>query len=313
MRQHTVQTPYLVDEAHFYSTEIDGNLVLFDTGPATPDALARLRAEVDLSRLKYVFITHCHVDHYGLAALLSRECGAEVLIPYKDSVKFRRHAERLARVEGLLDECGFDARFIRGFRSIVENAEIFPPPPERYHIVEESAIPEKLGIKVLSCPGHSQSDLVYCHGDWAITGDVLLRAIFQAPLLDIDLETFGGRFRNYDTYCTTLLELAKLRGCAVLPGHRDYVESVDDTIVSYVRKMLERAGEVKRFAAVASVREVVDRLFEVPLANPFFVYLKASEIVFMRDFLADPRRLGASLEAIGLFDRVEELYGAVAD
>jgi 2,4-dienoyl-CoA reductase (NADPH2) len=313
MRQHTVQAPYLVDEAHFYSTEIDGNLVLFDTGPPTPDALARLRAEVDISRLRYVFITHCHVDHYGLAALLAQQGGAEILIPFKDAVKFRRHAERLARVEGLLDGCGFDAPFIRGFRSIVENAEIFPRPPERYRIVEESDIPERLGITLLSCPGHSQSDLVYWHRDWAVTGDVLLRNIFQAPLLDVDLETFSGRFRNYDAYCASLLELAKLSGCTVLPGHRDYVESVDDTIVSYVRKMLERAGEVKRFAAVESIRDVVDRLFEVPPANPFFIYLKASEIVFMRDFLADPRRLGESLETIGLFDRVEELYGAVAD
>ncbi|HEY6006779.1 MAG TPA: MBL fold metallo-hydrolase [Geobacteraceae bacterium] len=312
MRQHTVHTPYMVGEAHFYSTEIDGNLVLFDTGPATPDALARLREGVDISRLKYVFITHCHVDHYGLAAVLSQQCAAEILLPSKDAVKFRRHGERLAHIERLLTECGFDAAFIRGFRSIVENSEIFPKPPGRFTIVEESGIPEKLGISRLSCPGHSQSDLVYRHGDWAITGDVLLRNIFQAPLLDVDLETFNGRFRNYDAYCTSLLELAKLRGCTVLPGHRDYVESVDDTIVSYVRKMLERAGQVKRCAGVESIRDVVDQLFKETFANPFFVYLKVSEIVFMRDLLADPERLARSLRRIGLFDAVNDLYGVVA-
>jgi 2,4-dienoyl-CoA reductase (NADPH2) len=42
MKQHNVMTPYLVGEVHFYSTEIDRELVLFDTGPPTPEAVAVL-------------------------------------------------------------------------------------------------------------------------------------------------------------------------------------------------------------------------------------------------------------------------------
>ena len=85
MRQHTVHTPYMVGDAHFYSTEIDGELVLFDTGPPTPEALDFLCREIDLTRLRYVFITHCHVDHYGLAAHIAANSGAEILIPRKDA------------------------------------------------------------------------------------------------------------------------------------------------------------------------------------------------------------------------------------
>lgn len=312
MRQHTVQTPFMVGEAHFYSAEIEGNLVLFDTGPATPDALANLREQVDLSRLKYIFITHCHVDHYGLAATLADQSGAEILLPRKDAVKLQRHQERLHHIEGLLGECGFDADFTRGFRSIVDNKQIFPAHPERYQVVEESAVPAKLGISWLSCPGHSQSDLVYRYADWAVTGDILLRNIFQAPLLDVDLETFAGRFRNYDAYCASLLKLATLRSCRILPGHRQSVESVDDTVVFYVRKMLERAGVVKNHGSVESIREVIDQMFQGSFTDPFFTYLKASEIVFMRDFLADPSRLQESLQDINLFENVSDLFAAVA-
>ena len=312
MRQHTVQTPYMVGEAHFYSTEIEGNLVLFDTGPAIPDSLVTLGAEVDISRLKYIFITHCHVDHYGLAATVARQSGAEVLLPRKDAVKLQRHEERLSHMERLLGECGFDAEFTKGFRSIVDNKKIFPVVPERYEIVEESGVPERLGISWLSCPGHSQSDLVYRYGDWAVTGDILLRNIFQAPLLDVDLDSFAGRFRNYDAYCTSLLQLAKLRSCTILPGHRQSVESVDETILFYVRKMLERAGVVKKFAGVESIREVSERMFKGSFTDPFFIYLKASEIVFMRDFLADPSRLMDSLQIVKLFDSVAELFEEVA-
>lgn len=312
MRQHTVHTPYIVGEAHFYSTEINGELVLFDTGPPTPDALDNLRGQVDVSRLKYVFITHCHVDHYGLAAALARLSPAEILIPRKDAIKMQRHGERLRHIENLLCEYGFEADFARGFRKIVEESTVFPTFPERYTILEESEIPEKLGISWLACPGHSQSDLVYRVGKWAVTGDILLRDIFQAPLLDIDLDSFTGRFGNYDAYCSSLLQLATLRDCRILPGHREYVESVDDTILFYVRKMLERSGQVKKFADVESIRDIADRLFKDTISEPFFLYLKVSEIVFMRDFLAAPEKLRTALTRIGLLDEVNSLYRGVA-
>jgi hydroxyacylglutathione hydrolase len=313
MRQHTVPTPYMVGEAHFYTTEIDGELVLFDTGPATPEALAILRGEVDIGRLKYLFITHCHVDHYGLAAYVERHSAAEVFIPRKDAIKLRRHGERFAHLEALLAGCGFDSGFTRELRKTFEMHKLFPVVPERYTIVEESDLPARLGIGWLSCPGHSQSDLVYLLGNHAVTGDILLRNIFQAPLFDVDLETFAGRFRNYDAYCASLLKLEKLRGYEIHPGHRQFVASLDDTILFYVRKLMERAGQVKRLAGVGSVREMLGRLFGESLADPFIVYLKVSEILFMRDFLEEPARLKGALERIGLFERVRELYAAVAD
>jgi hydroxyacylglutathione hydrolase len=313
MRQHTVQTPYVVGEAHFYSTEIGGELVLFDTGPATPEGLACLKAEVNLERLRYLFVTHCHVDHYGLAAYIAQHSAAEICLPRKDALKMGYHDERLAHIQGLLNDCGFDAGFADRLRSNFAKDKVFPVIPDRFTVVEECAALQKLGIGLLHCPGHSQSDLVYLCGAQAITGDILLRNIFQAPLLDVDLETFAGRFRNYDAYCSSLVELGKLRGYQILPGHREYVESLDDTILFYAQKLLERAGEVKKFAGDELVRDVIGQLFGKSIDDPFFIYLKASEIIFMRDFLAEPHKLKDSLVRIGLFDPVSELYAAVAD
>jgi hydroxyacylglutathione hydrolase len=313
MRQHTVQTPYVVGEAHFYSTEIGEELVLFDTGPATPEALVCLKAEVDLERLRYLFVTHCHVDHYGLAAYIAQHSTAEICLPRKDAVKMHHHDERLAHIQKLLNDCGFDEGFADRLRSTFAKDKVFPVIPDRFTIVEESAALQKLGIGLLNCPGHSQSDLVYLCGNHAVTGDILLRNIFQAPLLDVDLENFAGRFKNYDAYCTSLVELGKLRGYEIRPGHREYVESLDDTILFYAQKLLERAGEVKKFARVESVRDVIGQLFGNSLMDPFFIYLKASEIIFMRDFLAEPHKLRDSLTRIGLFDSVSELYAVVTD
>ena len=170
-----------------------------------------------------------------------------------------------------------------------------------------------MGISVLPCPGHSQSDLVYLCDGSAVTGDILLRDIFQSPLLDLDVETFQGRFKNYDAYCSSLVNLASLRGKTILPAHHEYVEGVDETLLFYLRKLLERAGQVQRFAGLEKISDVVARIFGKALVDPFITYLKASEIYFMRDFLAAPAQLKSSLEQIGLFDQVKDLYRAVAD
>jgi hydroxyacylglutathione hydrolase len=311
MHQHTIQTPYMVGEAHFYSTEINGDLVLFDTGPATPEALSFLAERIELERLRYLFITHCHVDHYGLAAHVARNSSATILLPRQDAVKLRRHGERLLHIEKLLLEYGFDDDYNARLRGTFDRHKVFPTVPERFEIVEESALPQQLGISWLPCPGHSQSDLVYLCGGFAITGDILLREVFQAPLLDVDLATFAGRFRNYDAYCSSLVKLRCLEGYEILPGHRRYVESLDKTIFFYVSKLMERSIQVKRFAGVESVREVIGELFGNGFTDPFFVYLKASEIIFMRDFLAEPEKLRQALEQIGLFGQVRGLYADV--
>jgi 2,4-dienoyl-CoA reductase (NADPH2) len=310
MHQHTVQTPYTVGEVHLYSIELDGGLVLFDTGPPTPEGEACLLNEVDLKRLKYVCITHCHVDHYGLANFILQQSDAEVLIPRSDAVKFQRHPDRMKLMGEILAGYGFGEDFALQLRESFDRNKVFPQDPARFRIVEDSNELGALGVTYLPCPGHSQSDMVYLLGDSAITGDILLRNIFQAPLLDINLETFCGRFRNYDVYCNSLFNLVKLRGRRIMPGHRNFVTNVDDALIFYVRTLLERAAQLLPFRG-QTVDKIIEQLFKGRLTDPFFVYLKISEIVFMLDFLENPTLLKSSLEQVGLFATVDELYAAV--
>lgn len=307
MQQHTVQTPYMVGEVHYYSTELDCGLVLFDTGPPTPEGESSLLAEVDLKRLKYLFITHCHIDHYGLANYILQRSDAEVFIPRRDAIKLQRHKERLNKIDELLDGCGFGDDFTLQLRESFKQNKVFADSPERLRIVEESDELPELGISYLPCPGHSQSDLVYLVGEYAVTGDTLLRNIFQVPLLDIDFDSSEGRFRNYDAYCTSLFNLAQLRGRLIMPGHRQYIEGVDETILFYVKTLLERTVQVLPFRSL-SLNKIIEHLFKGRLTEPFYLYLKISEIVFMLDFLDNPSLLRASLEQIGLFDRIRVLY-----
>ena len=309
MLQHTVPTPYIVGEVHFYSAQLNGALTLFDTGPPTPEGEAALREKVELGRLKYLLLTHCHIDHCGLANYVLDNSEAELYLPRLDAIKFARHEERLEGMAGLLGSYGFGQEFLRQLGDCFDRYKVHPVVPKRYRIVEESAELKALGIDWLACPGHSQSDLVYLVDGCAVSGDLLLRNIFQAPLLDIDLQSFAGRFRNYDAYCASLGKLARLRGFLVMPGHRESVGGVDEAIISYLTTLLERCVKLLPYRGLA-VNEMVERLFRGRLPDPFHVYLKVSEIVFMLDFLEDPELLKVSLEEIALFDRVSALFAA---
>lgn len=307
MQQHTVQTPYMVGEVHFYTKEMEQGLALFDTGPPTDVGKQTLLEHVDLARLKHVFITHCHVDHYGLAEYIVQNSRAELYIGRRDALKLSRHRERLVAIASILSGLGFSDEFIQTLRESFSRNRVFPVMPLEYRVIEDSPEIRELGISWISCPGHSQSDIVYLTGDYAVTGDLLLRNIFQAPLLDIDLETFSGRFRNYEAYCSSLLNLSRLQGHRIMPGHRHNVDSLDEAILFYVRTMLERALHVLRYKALP-MPELIDRLFNGRISEPFFVYLKLSEVVFMLDFIENPDLLKSSLQDIGLFSRVDDLF-----
>ncbi len=300
MRQLTVNTPYMVGEVHFYLTEIRGELTLFDAGPPTDEAWAFLQRHVDLQKLRHVFITHAHIDHCGLAPLIAENSDAAIYIPRKDMLKGVHHDRRIAFLENELRGMGFDDAFLDRFNRRLEKGQIFPVPPQRAQTVEDSPIPERLGISVLSCPGHSQSDLVYLVGDQAVTGDILLRGIFQVPLLDLDLDSLTGRFQNYEAYCQSLLKLRALKGMEVLPGHRKGIDSLEETVLFYTGKLIQRAEKLASFPDELSVKRIIAYMYGETFPDPFVAYLKASEIVFMRDYLARPDLLAGALAGLGL-------------
>ena len=75
-----------------YALEDDGGWALFDCGIGTEEGEAALRAgaaerSIDLRRCTRLFVSHGHVDHYGLAQTLSEESGAPIFIHPADAPK----------------------------------------------------------------------------------------------------------------------------------------------------------------------------------------------------------------------------------
>jgi glyoxylase-like metal-dependent hydrolase (beta-lactamase superfamily II) len=75
-----------------YALEDEGGWALFDCGIGTPEGEAALRAgataqAIDLMRCTRLFVSHGHVDHYGMAQTLAEQSGAPVFIHPADAPK----------------------------------------------------------------------------------------------------------------------------------------------------------------------------------------------------------------------------------
>jgi len=77
--------------------------------------------------------------------------------------------------------------------------------------------------------------------------------------------------------------------------------------------LLERAAQISKLPLTMTAADTVMKLFNGSTKHPFVYYLKASEIVFLRDFLAEPELLRKVLVKIGLFSKVADKFEAIND
>ncbi len=303
--QHTVNTPYKVGDVHIYSTTYQDGVILFDVGPDTVEAQEWLRNNIDLSRLSNVFITHCHVDHFGGLRFIEQETDAAIHLPGRDVMKYARWQIREKKMYALFQELGFTGKILDDLHNLFRRREAYPELPACFSIVEEN-MPE-LGISFVNCPGHTQADIVYYTDDWAVTGDTIFSDLFQTPVFEVDMLT-GERYKNYHGYCQSLENLYSLRERTICPAHKGEVRDVDAALLFYVARMLRRAKRIKEYDSSMSVAEIIFDIFGKTYAKPFHIYLKISEILFLQDFIQEPERLRSSLEKTGLYAEISEKF-----
>ncbi|MGA1863281.1 MBL fold metallo-hydrolase [Deferribacter thermophilus] len=306
VNQYTVDTPYPVGPVHFYVKDYNNFLVLFDTGPNTSLAKEFLKKTVDFSRLKYVFITHCHADHYGLIQFLKENTDAEIFVSKYDLFRLKNLDYRIKMMEKILKGINMEQSAIDGVIKTLISFSKEVPVPDSLNVLEESkGILKSLDIAYIRCPGHSQSDIVYLLDGFAITGDVFLRGIFQTPLLDIDADFQDRKFDNYSAFCDTILKMKRIEeNYKFLPGHREYIDSVNERVEFYVKKMCERLNNIKKFLANDDILGALKSLVGDFLIDPFKTYIKLSEILFFYDFYKNPTKLQESLQRIGIPFRI---------
>ncbi|HWX44351.1 MAG TPA: MBL fold metallo-hydrolase [Solirubrobacteraceae bacterium] len=260
-----IPTPFAVGRVNAYLIE-DDPLTLVDSGPNSAKALDELEQALAahghaIEDLELLVVTHQHIDHFGLAAILARRSGAQVAALEgldRRLADFRTEAELDDRFAGrIMLRHGVPTDVVTALRAVSASfrawgctVEVDRPLAEG----EELKLRDRT-LRVLRRPGHSPSDTVFWdeHRALLLAGDHLLSHISSNPLLARPLEAEGDydgqRPQALITYLASLKQTRELELELVLGGHgepiTDHVALIDERLRLHER----RAERIRRLIA----------------------------------------------------------------
>lgn len=130
--------------------------MLIETGPASSLKVILEAAKIlgiELGQLKYIAVTHIHLDHAGGVGLVSRHFPEASIVAH---CKGARHLVNPARLIA-------GAKAVWGKEKMAEFGEILPVPEERVIAVDEGSkiyLDDRI-IEVWDTPGHSQNHVCF--------------------------------------------------------------------------------------------------------------------------------------------------------
>ena len=296
-----IPTPFQVGRVNAYLIE-DEPLTLIDSGPNSAKALDELEQALEarghrVEDIGLLVITHQHMDHFGLAAVLARRSGADVaaldvLAPYLATYSQQtdlddRFAEQIMLRHGIPREIVTALRAVSaGFRAWGSAVEVTQP------LAEGSTLELRdHRLKVLHRPGHSPSDTVFLdeRSGILLAADHLIAHISSNPLLarplGADADYAGPRPRALLTYMASLQKTRAMDLSLVLPGHGepivDHVAVIDERFRMHER----RAERMRRLIASEprTAHEIAQELWGNVAVTQ--AYLTLSEVLGHLDLL----------------------------
>jgi glyoxylase-like metal-dependent hydrolase (beta-lactamase superfamily II) len=296
-----IPTPFQVGRVNAYLIE-DEPLTLVDSGPNSAKALDELEQALDahghrVEDIGLLVITHQHMDHFGLAAVLARRSGAEVaaldvLAPYLASYSQQtdlddRFAEEIMLRHGIPPEIVTALRAVSaGFRAWGSAVEVTRP------LADGSTLElRERRLRVLHRPGHSPSDTLFYDERRRIllAADHLIAHISSNPLLARPLDAGRGsaapRPRALLTYMASLEKTREMDLELVLSGHGAPISDHVRLIEERFRMHRRRAERMRRLIASEprTAHEIAQELWGNVAVTQ--AYLTLSEVLGHLDML----------------------------
>lgn len=240
--------------------------VLIDPGSNVDGSLGELRRTLEehitIEEIDRILITHPHSDHFGNAAALKEETGAEVLA-HGDAAEivqaYGLHREKQAAFfEGFMERMG-----VPGSDAAI--ADNLPPAGDvSVEVDRELEDGEELLDGTLECihtPGHAPGAVCFRFGDSVFTGDTVLENITPNPLMQVP-DDGDVPHNSLDTYLDSLRKLESLEPEKGLPGHGPPVEHLERRIGQILAHHEERKEDVYQIlAAPKTPFDVMQELF----------------------------------------------------
>jgi glyoxylase-like metal-dependent hydrolase (beta-lactamase superfamily II) len=227
----TIPTPFAVGRVNVYLIE-DDPLTLVDAGPNSGTSFDELTSGLaalghSLEDIELVVLTHQHIDHLGLVALVAQRSGAEVAaidaaVPFVENYSQEAQADdQFARDVMLRNGIPEDvvsalSAVSQAFRAWGARADV----TRVLHDGDEMRFRDRI-LHVHHRPGHSPTDTIFHDRErrTLISADHLLGHISSNPLITRPTDGSSERPQSLVTYLRSLEETREMDVDLVLPGH----------------------------------------------------------------------------------------------
>lgn len=300
----TVPTPFPVGPVNLYY--FDGEKPsLIDSGPASPHALRTLdeglkRIGRKLNDIENIFITHGHLDHFGLASKLTELFNPNIFI-HKDDL-YRLLNDPYARIEAnrenlaaIYKEFGLpeDAiGVIFNFPKVFYAHAGLVPGARGFSDGDKFLLGDRL-LQAIHCPGHSPGAVCFYDVDSKalFSGDHLLKKITPNPLLEMPSSGRQRQFKSLIQYLDSLRKVEALEVEMVWPGHGEEIHDIG-ALCEKLRLHHEKRKELILSTIGGGNKTIYQSAQEIfeGLA-PRDVFLGVSEVVAHLDLLENERRI----------------------
>jgi glyoxylase-like metal-dependent hydrolase (beta-lactamase superfamily II) len=309
-----IPTPFRIGRVNTYLID-DDPLTLVDSGPNSGTALDALERALAahgrrVEDLELIVISHQHIDHLGLVAILARRSGAEVaaldlLAPWVEHWSEAMDADD-AFAEKVMTEHGIpeDVRYAllgvsHSYRGWGAAARVTRPLAAGSELVLRDR-----RLRVLHRPGHSPTDTIF-HDEQrhiVLGADHLIKHISSNPLISrpVEATVAGGggggetadRPHSLEIYMDSLRATRAMDGVdLVLAGHgepvTDHVALIDERFRLHAR----RAEKIRRLIAKGPLTayEIAGSLWGNVAVTQ--AYLTLSEVLGHVDLLVSAGRV----------------------
>jgi glyoxylase-like metal-dependent hydrolase (beta-lactamase superfamily II) len=298
-----IPTPFVVGRVNCYLVE-DEPLTLVDTGPNSGTSLTALEAALAehgrrVEDLERIVITHQHIDHFGLVAILADRSGAEVCALDRLAPWLARFGQAMeeddAFAEAIMLRHGIPQDMVMVLRAVTRQFRAWGASATVTTSLADGELLAFAGRqwRVHHRPGHSPSDTVF-HDERSgelVAGDHLIKHISSNPLISRPLEGDDReRPKALVTYIASMKATRAMEVSLVLPGHgeafADHRALIDERLRMHdrrARKLLKLVSERPRTA-----HELAQELWGNVAVTQ--AYLTLSEVLGHMDLLVDDGR-----------------------
>lgn len=304
--QIVLPTPFPVGPVNVYVARDADGLTLVDCGPLTSEARAALDAGLaalghSARNVCRILITHTHADHYGLAAQLTAESGAQVLSHPFNTPTLQDAADererRLAFYSDLLRAAGTPEETVHAIDRIRRSIGVYAGAVQVTDELNEGDTLKLAGRawQVLHTPGHSAGLVCLYDPDSHVllANDHLLRDISSNPLVEPPPPGAAQRLKSLVEYQRQLQRVADLPVSVAWPGHGQPIQAVRELVQQRMAFHAERAQRILGLLDDQALTTYQIARLVFPQLDPLNFFLAISEVLGHLELIESEGRISA--------------------